>query len=363
MNNEGLKKTAIYAGVFGFITIGAMLYRAGTKHIIIADAAMDIIQDGASENAYDLSAINDTDKTAAGTFVIPLPSDVSSTSITLDDRYSDHELLIYIDSRDASYYRANSIRYNDVPLTSAECVPLNEHGDVCLRFGLNGLYENTIEMSEGELTVSVQSPDEVYDNIVVIDPRYGGDETGNANGDLLEKDINIQLASYIKDELDKTDNIRAYVTRLGDTTVSEDERLLFIEESGADFILQVKTESDDGQGLYGFSAYYNDVYYIRDFGNAEFADMIFINAVSGLDVKGAGVLPESRDNTIIASSVIPSASISAGYIDSVVDKDNLADETYLKQVAKGVADGIIKSFEETSTESDSSTDVAAITGE
>lgn len=363
MNNEGLKKTAIYAGVFGFITIGAMLYRAGTKHIIIADAAMDIIQNGVSENTYDLSAINDTDKTAAGTFVIPLPSDVSSTSITLDDRYSDHELLIYIDSRDASFYRANSIRYNDVPLTSAECIPLNEHGDVCLKFGLNGLYENTIELSEGELTVSVQSPDEVYDNIVVIDPRYGGDETGNVSGDLMEKDINIQLASYIKEELDKTDNIKAYITRLGDNTVSEEERLLFIEESGADFILQVKTETADGQGLYGFSAYYNDVYYIRDFGNAEFADMIYINAISGFDVKGAGVIPESRDNTIITDSVIPSVSISAGYIDSVVDEDNLADEAYLKKVAKGVADGIIKSFEETSAEDDSSTDDVVISGE
>ena len=56
--------------------------------------------------------------------------------------------------------------------------------------------------------------------IIELDPGHGGNDSGavgETNDQPQEKDINLKIAKYIKQELSKNSNIKVYLTRTGDT--------------------------------------------------------------------------------------------------------------------------------------------------
>lgn len=56
--------------------------------------------------------------------------------------------------------------------------------------------------------------------IIELDPGHGGNDSGavgKTNDQPQEKDINLKIAKYIKQELSKNSNIKVYLTRTGDT--------------------------------------------------------------------------------------------------------------------------------------------------
>lgn len=350
MNNEGLKKTAILAGIYGAVAVGSIFYRAATKNIIIVDAAIELDEENIDGEKYNLHVSNDTTGTQAGTFRIPLASDVSSTSITVDDRYTDGELLIYINSRDENFYKENSILYNDVSLTKAECLEMSDDA-VCLNFGVDGLSEKTVELSERCIIVSVAETSEKYENIVVIDPLCGGTDTGYVSGDLQEKDINMKVAAYVYDYFKDSDDIKIFLTRTRDEQTSVEKREQIIERSGADFLVEISTDSfEENTDISGFNVYYNDVYFIREFGNFELAKSLFNNIYMTDSVTPGEIQGQSQCDDVLKNSKIPSAVVSAGCLTNEQDRENLSDDEYLKAVAEGVARGIEEAFEITNPE-------------
>ena len=57
------------------------------------------------------------------------------------------------------------------------------------------------------------------DYVIVLDPGHGGHDNGASGNGIVEKDVNLSIALYLRDFLTQYDNITVYMTRTDDTFV------------------------------------------------------------------------------------------------------------------------------------------------
>lgn len=76
----------------------------------------------------------------------------------------------------------------------------------------------------------------MYDRVakkVIVDAGHGGSDPGAINGNIYEKNFNLQSAQYIYNRLREL-GIPAELTRTGDTTLPKNERIEKIKNLGID---------------------------------------------------------------------------------------------------------------------------------
>ena len=347
MTNKEMKKVAIKASIFAAVSISLMLYRATTKHIMITDAAGVQIDRGGSENAYTLLVDKNVPKDKSGVLIIPLPKSVSSDNILLEDRYIDHQLRIYIDSREEGFYKDNAIVTDLDIVDNAVCVNQNDTGSVCLDFDLDGLYVNESSLTESStIEVKFFKPSDKYDHIVVVDAAGGGRNNGSANGLLLEKDIALETALLLKNKVsrEQNDEVKFYFTRQNDEDVDPEKRNALIRDSEADLFVELSASSSENAADNGITCYYNDRFFLRRLNNAAFADIMERNCASKAGAAALGVVPSSGDD-LLENAGIPAVRVSVGFVTGEKDSINLAEKSYLSKVSDGVYDAVLEAFE------------------
>nr|WP_297763249.1 N-acetylmuramoyl-L-alanine amidase [uncultured Butyrivibrio sp.] len=346
MNNAGMKKFFYQASVFTGVCMIMMLQRAATKHILITDAAGKEIDRSFSEESFNLLISSEVSNGQSGKLTIPLPKSVSSDDIILEDRYIDHELLIYIDGREEGFYLDNAVLTDLDIIESAVCISENDSGSVCLDFKLDGLYANESSLTESStIEVSFFKPYDKYDNIVVVDPVAPDTVLERDYADPLEKDIALDVALLLKGEAEKADNrsTKFYYTRLSSGEVSPERVRELIDETEADLVLRIGTESYENHQD-GVRSYYNGEFFLRGFNNAEFAGLMAASCASkaGADVVG---VYETNDD-ILSYSQVPSARVSVGSLGGTQDQERLSDKSYKHKLAEGLYQGIMQGIEE-----------------
>lgn len=329
MTNKEMKKVAIKASVFAIVSISLMLYRSATKHIMITDAAGVQLERGSSENAYTLLVDKNVPQDKRGVLIIPLPKSVSSDNIVLEDRYMDHQLRIYIDSREEGFYKDNSIVTDLDIIEDAVCVAQNDTGSVCLDFDLDNLYANESTLTESS-TIEVRffRPSEKYDRIVAVDTDAGFSEAA-----LLLKNI----ASR-----DQSNDIKFYFTSQTDEDVSMDQRKALVKDCQADLLIGLS--ADDSGNDEGLTCYYNDRFFLRRLNNAQFADMVERNCAVASGAQAFGVMPAEEDELLLSSS-IPSARLKIGIAATGDGAQDPAGKTDMNKVAEGVYNAVLEAFE------------------
>lgn len=328
-----MKKIFIKASIFTGVCMALMLQRAATKHILITDAAGQEIDRSFSEESFDLLIDKNIKDNQAGKLTIPLPKSVSSDDIVLEDKYIDHELLIYIDGREEGFYLDNPVLTDLDIFDEAICITENDSGSVCLDFKLDGLYANESSLTESS-TIEVRffKPYEEYDQIVVIDPA--------------NSDIPLDIALLIKNTAEKSDDHKTkfYYTSLNDTEVSIDKKKALIEDSGADLVALIDangaSETSDG-----VSAYYNGEFFLRGFNNAEFAGMMATSCAGRASTQIVGVY-EAENDDILDFCQVPATKVIVGSLGGNLDQNRLYDKAYKNKLAEGLYQGIMQSFEE-----------------
>ena len=78
--------------------------------------------------------------------------------------------------------------------------------------------------------------------IIELDPGHGGNDSGavgETNDQPQEKDINLKIVKYIKQELSKNSNIKVYLTRTGDTKPELGERVPKAVQDKADLFVSL----------------------------------------------------------------------------------------------------------------------------
>lgn len=160
------------------------------------------------------------------------------------------------------------------------------------------------------LFLSPVADGKLFGATVLIDPRYGGAETGDVSGSLRATDINLAIGNRLLSLL-RAAGARPVLVRDGDTTISEHDRATFSGRRGRG--LYVRIDASGRAGLCSSEIYPNPA-------NANVARMIlhWIHLTTGLDstsVSG-GETPFFREVAQSTISIIV-PSVTTGHFDTM----------------------------------------------
>ncbi len=171
---------------------------------------------------------------------------------------------------------------------------------------------------------------------ITIDPGHGGNEAGAIGclGD-LEKDINLEFAKYLKDEL-KDRGAIVSMTRNDDSSIDLNERVEFSNSENTEIFISLHGNAlPDGQDPiknFGTEIYY---YYNQA---KPLADWIMNAMVNELGVNNHGIKQQSF--AVIRNTNALSLLIEIGYLINPSDNANMINKDFQKKTAKAIADGI-----------------------
>ena len=104
----------------------------------------------------------------------------------------------------------------------------------------------------GILQTTVNAADEEGNFVVVLDPGHGGSDPGASNSrfGLKESDINYKIATYAKQELERYEGVKVYLTRYADCPSIYD-RGEFAKNYNADLVVSIHINSSGSQSARG----------------------------------------------------------------------------------------------------------------
>lgn len=334
--------------------MSVMLYYAATKTVGVTDLAQDeVLSSPQGEEKVSVTptqeneiAINRSEKNT-NYFCIPMPESVKAEEVVLENHYMDKELWVGIGSAQAQtyeeFYKTNSVYGNCNNVTNGLFETEKER--ICLRFALTGVYEYRSIFEDHTLYVEFLPSKEVYEKVIVIDPAYGGDDRGVTVDRVMSKDITLDIAKALKTMFDKSD-IKVYYTRMDDSNPSAADRVDLSMETRADMLIRIEVSGDENSKLYGTSAVYNSQYFIPGFGNVELADLLEREVVTSISGKAGGLIEAAPSDEVLGRSTVPAAAIQVGYLTNSQEAILLQREDYIKRIAEGIYNAVVKAYEQ-----------------
>ena len=317
--------------------MAAMLQLSANKTIVIADLPQD--QAGLTAVAVQEEKALKLARTAegGGSFVIPLPQGVKAEDVIMENRYMERQLWIQIRNADTRFYEDNPIS-GDISGILEGRYEVQQDG-ILLKFTVDGVQEYLSTMGNDVLEVAGCRPDEMYSVIVVVDPVGGGSDNGLCGYAYKEKELALQIAKLIQKKFALPD-VKLYLTRMEDVEVSAEERKALISAVDADFYIRIgAAENSAEESIYGIQCYYNEDFFLPEFGNVDLADIVTREVTIASSNRAIGLIPAEEDS-ILKEINIPAVQLSVGYLSNGQERNLLQQEAYLEKVADGILTAI-----------------------
>lgn len=313
----------------------SMLRLAAHKTIVITD--MPQSQAGLESTVRADYALQLRETDSDGRFVIPLPQNVRAEDVIMENRYMERELWIHIQGENKQFYAQNAVS-GDISAIVEGRYEIQPDG-VLLKFTMEKIQEYRSTMNDNVLEVAGCRPEEMYPFIVVIDPVGGGRENGLCSYVYREKELALQIAKLVQRDCALSD-VKLYFTRTEDVEVSAEERTALAGDVGADLYIRIgAAENPAEEGIYGIQSYYNEEFFIPDFGNVDLADIVTKAVTVAASNRALGLIPAEKDS-ILREINIPAVQLSVGYLSNDKERNLLQQEAYLEKVAEGIINAI-----------------------
>ena len=179
--------------------------------------------------------------------------------------------------------------------------------------------------------------------IILIDPGHGGKDVGTSYKDIYEKDINLSISLYLKEELEKY-GANVIMTWLGDYDLSTpnasrrkksdfDNRIKIANESNTDLVISIH------QNYYKDSKYKGTQIFYKS--NKDLSDYLQKNINKDRKTK-------KISNTLYMYNKIKSdvLLIECGFLSNSSDRKKLTDIKYQKEYSKTLSKYISEYFKE-----------------
>lgn len=200
--------------------------------------------------------------------------------------------------------------------------------------GTGDIADNTGQT--GNTDTEVTTDTERHLGLIAIDAGHGGMDSGTYNGEILEKNINLQIALKLRDEL-KNRGYSVYMTRDDDTYVGLQKRaeLVNSQENVLAFVsIHQNAVDSDKSSIYGIEGWT----YKRE-GCGELAELVVNHVCDITGAKNRGYA--FKTNLVVTSkTTMPAVLLECGFLSNDDECAKLASEDYQKLIARGIADAI-----------------------
>lgn len=337
MNRKLMKKTAIFCMILLTIVWGIMsIFGKKETKKQTNMSGIEMLQ------YYTEQAEEDKEEAVEGKLRIPLPESIGRDEIKVENDYVSQTVIITIpDSNEEFYY--------DYPLVGSSDFIQDlsygyKKGKTIIRISLDNVYEHIIEFSDNYLYLRFMNPRDLYDKIVVIDAGHGGTEPGKPAGDILEKDINLDILLKLKKLLNKT-GIKVYYTRTEDTNPSFYQRVNLANAVKANMFISIHNNANESY-LRGTQVMWNEKKGCEGLGTYKLSEILLEETVASLGSKDQGLIDGSEAAYIIRNAEVPASLVEVGFMTNDVELENLLTDQYQQKAAQGIYNGIMRAFKE-----------------
>jgi N-acetylmuramoyl-L-alanine amidase len=275
--------------------------------------------------------------------IIPVPPGTKAADIIIENHYLEEEMRVVLNGADSNFYAETLILGNHRDIISGTFE--ETRSGTTLRFFLNDIYEYRSIMEDERIYVEFVPPREMYANIIVIDPAYGGSDKGIVANELAEKDVTLAIALKLKEMLDQT-GYKVYYTRLDDHNLEEERRVWLANNTKADILIRIEGDGDEDSMQNGTTAIYNGSFFIPSFGSVELANLLETEVVTSIRGKAVGLKAATANDYVISNATVPAAAIRVGYLTNTQEATLLGREDYIEKIALGIYNAILQVYEE-----------------
>ncbi|CAE09399.1 N-acetylmuramoyl-L-alanine amidase family protein [Wolinella succinogenes] len=219
---------------------------------------------------------------------------------------------------------------------------------------------------------------------IVLDPGHGGKDCGAQGVDgVCEKEVVLSVAKYLSQEL-TTRGYKVFMTRSKDVFINLRDRTKFANDKEADLFISIHANAvpkDKASKMHGIETYFlsnarseraKNVAALENKDDIEtmnyFSKQSFLNTINSqrmiasnklaIDIQ-FGMLRQAREKFegitdggvregpfwVLAGALMPSVLLELGYITHPTEGKRLAQSSYQKLLAQGIADGVDGYFE------------------
>ena len=322
------------------ISMTAMVRLSAHKAIVIADVTQGQTGLSTSSMLEGQELMMFQTQSSDRVLKILLPADVRAENVVMENRYMERQLWVHIQSDDTKFYETTPVN-GDVSAILDGRYEIQSDG-VLLKFAMDSIKEYHSTMEGNILRVESFQPKELYSFIVVIDPVGGGSDAGLWSYGYSEKELSLQIARQVQKDFNLSD-VKLYLTRTEDVEVSEEDRIKLIQEVGADLYIGIgAAEYPEDESVYGIQCYYNEDFFIPDFGNVELADITTKAVTIASSNRAVGLMPAEQES-ILREINVPAIKLSVGYLSNDKERNLLQQENYQDKVAWGILNAIEES--------------------
>lgn len=225
---------------------------------------------------------------------------------------------------------------------------------------------NSVEESDfqetSEVSIETKETEIPKEVIIELDPGHGGRQSGavNESHNVLEKDINLKIARYLKEELETYEHVTVYLTREDDTEVELEDRIVKAIEDNASIIISLHNNAVGPMADYDHGSTVltpRGAYRKKVSETGQEIGCYILNALSEIGLENQGLMFRICQNettypngelcdyySIIRNAVkagIPGIIVEHSFLDNENDYENyLSDDSKLKTLAQADAKGI-----------------------
>lgn len=210
-------------------------------------------------------------------------------------------------------------------------------------FLLIGAIVASWKLSELTANVSKEEKKAKQDEIViVVDPGHGGEDPGKVGiNDVLEKDLNLQIAQKVKKLLEEA-GIKIVMTRTNDKVPDakkEDlnQRVQLINETKPTLALCIHQNSYPDEKIRGAQVFYHTLT-----SEAEDVASIVQEELRTVDPTNTRQIKENDTYYMLKNTQVPTIIVECGFLTNPDEATKLTQEEYQEQIAKAICEGVVK---------------------
>lgn len=169
--------------------------------------------------------------------------------------------------------------------------------------------------------------------IVIVDAGHGGHDYGAMREGVNEKDINLDIATMVAQNLTKS-GVNVVMTRDSDEFISLPDRVSICSNNNADLFVSVHVNASVKPEINGIEThYYNQ-------NSLSFANTVHECIINRVAKKDRGVFKSKF--YVINHTEVPAILVEVGFISNETERNELAAKDRKQATAKAISEGIIK---------------------
>lgn len=343
-----------WSGIIGITTMtlaimGMLIYSLKKPLIYVRAEGSEQTQDHKTQTGQiHFEDLTPAVREDADDLCIPVASGVTQEAIHIDTDYMNHIMTITIDGMgmtdlsDGVYGSLNGISR----------IQAADHQDqLILMVLMEDIYEYGAILENQKLMLTLKTPRELYDRIVVLDAGHGGADTGIRLNNVTESEFVLDVAGRVR-ELLAEEGIRVYMTRTEKENPGSGDRVLLANGMRADMYISLHLSKGED---YGISARYNGTYFTPSLTNAELADLLVRYTAEAVNNRGIGVFEiasqtesgqDEQPEEALFHAQVPAVFLALGAPGNPDEAALLCRDDYRQDLAQGIAQAVLAAYEE-----------------